>query len=323
MKIGLIGAGNIGKRFCDAVLLVDGVTVDAVASATKGKAKKFADEKNIPCFFESYVQMLENADIDCVYICTTHNFHYENLLLAIKYKKHIICEKPFVLHKDHAIEIFAKAKENSLFVMEAMWVRFLPVISKAKSWIQQGMIGDIEYITSVLGFKCEFNPDGRVFNPHLGGGALYDLGVYPIELIMHLTGQHILDVNSFILPDRLNNVDKATEISIRFDTCIANIYCSVTANIPHLITVYGTNGRIVIDDPFAGESCTLYNEDGSTEHFTASRGNGFEFQIQHLVDKIENHQLESDIISPQDTIKCAEIFEKCFADNKNVLDYNI
>lgn len=319
MKFGLIGAGKIGKKFCDAMLLVEGASVEAVASATSGKAKLFAEEKNIPNYYGSYEEMLKSADIDCVYICTTHNFHYENLLLCIKHKKHIICEKAFVLNKSHAEEIFAKAKENNLYVMEAMWTRFIPAIQKVKSWINHDKIGEINLANYNIGFNAGNDHDSRILNPALAGGALYDIGVYAIEIMTYLIGQDLKDVKSMIRADSLGRVDAVDCLLMRFSNCILNLNCTIANTVLQHGNIYGTKGRIYFENPHSTNSCTLYCDDGTIETFNSPLENGFEFQIRNMIARIKDNHLESDIIPHKDTLQCAEIFDKVFTENAGVL----
>lgn len=298
---------------------VEGSTVIAVASATPGKAIAFAKEKNIPNAYDSYEKMLQNPEIDCIYICTTHNFHYENLLTCIQYKKHIICEKPFVLHKWQASEIFEKAKQAHIFVMEAMWSRFTPAISKAKAWIQEGKIGTVKLANYAIGFKSGTDPEHRLLNPSLAGGVLYDLGVYPIEVITFLVGQKLQDVTSMILPDDFGRVDGTDCIILKFSDSLATLNCTIASSVVQHCNIYGTEGRIYIENPHSVNFCTLYNNDGSTETFHTPLENGFEYQIMHMVEQIKNNRQESDIMPYKDTIECAEIFDKVFEQNKGIL----
>ncbi len=318
MKFGLIGAARIGKRFCDAIQLVQNASVEAVSSATPGKAQSFSEEKGIPFYYSSYEEMLQNADIDCVYICTTHNFHYENLLLCIEYNKHIICEKPFVLHKNEAEDIFNKAREKKLFVMEAVWTRFVPSFSRAKEWISKGLIGEVKSANYTVGFKAPDDPNHRIVNPDLAGGALYDIGVYSILNTTFLVGQEIIDTTSLMETDSNNKVDLTTSIVVRFSKAIATLTSTIATNVDDYCVVYGTKGKIFIEDPFFVDKCTLSLDDGSVEVFEVERGNGFEFEIEHAIDCINAGKLESDIMCHKDTIECAGIFDKCFAENKGL-----
>ncbi len=318
MKFGLIGAGLIGKKFIEASKLVDGAEIVAVSSATSGKAQEYAKEMGIPSYYDSYEAMLKDADIDCVYICTTHNFHYENLLLCIEYNKHVICEKCMVLTQKDAEDIFKKAREKNLFVMEALWTRFVPSLTKAKEWITSGKIGTVKLADYRVGFKAPDDPNHRLVNPKLAGGALYDIGVYSIHNTTFLIGQELLEIKSFIETDKSKKVDATTCIVARFTDSIATFMSSFTCEIDDFCTIYGTKGKITIEDPFFIDKATLKLDDGTIEVFEVERINGFEFEIAHAIKLIEDGKLESDIISQKDTVECAGIFDKVFAENKNL-----
>ncbi len=318
MKFGLIGAGLIGKKFVDACQLVPGAEIVAVSSATPGKAQAFATEKAIPSYYDSYESMLKDADIDCVYICTTHNFHYENLLLCMKYNKHVICEKCMVLTQKDAEDIFAQAKEKKLYVMEALWTRFVPSMTTAKQWITSGKIGKIKLADYRVGFKAPDDPNHRIINPKLAGGAVYDIGVYSIHNTTFLVGQELLEVKSFMETDATKKVDATTCIMARFTDSIATFMSSFTCEIDDYCTIYGTEGKITVENPFFIDKATLHLDDGTIEVFETERINGFEFEIAHAIERIENGYLESDIIPAKDTIRCAGIFDQCFAENREL-----
>lgn len=310
MKFGIIGAGQIAVKFCEAVKLVEGAEVLGVASRTPGKAEEFAKEQQLPASYDSYEEMLANPDIDVVYIATTHNFHYENAMQCIAYKKAILCEKCFVLTKKQAEEVFAAAKEAEVFVMEAMWSRFLPAIQKAKEWIRSGQIGEIQLANCLIGFKASSDPKNRILNPELAGGAVYDIGVYAIELMTYLIDEPIKEVQT-MTTYAATGVDKLDNITVRFENCLANLQCMVSANCPNGLYIYGSEGYIHIPDMHFGEGCHLYLEQGEAEHFSKPHINGFEHQIEEVVNCIKEGKLESEIMPHKDTILCAEIFDKC------------
>ena len=183
IRFGIIGAGNIAKKFAAAAQMTDGAELCAVASKSADRAKDFAKQWNIPQAYDSYEALLQ-SDIDAVYIATTNNNHYQSILLAASYKKHILCEKPLCLHPADTIRAFDTAKANNVFLMEAVWSRFLPSTQKVLSLIKEGSIGEIKFIKSAFSFSVAEKEDHRLFSRELGGGALYDLGIYNIALSM-------------------------------------------------------------------------------------------------------------------------------------------
>lgn len=316
IRFGIIGAGRIARQFCEAASRVDGVEVVAVASRTPGKAMAFAGENSLPASYDSYERMLERDDIDAVYVATTHNFHYENMLLAIEYGKHILCEKAFVLTREQAAEVFRRAEEKGLFCMEAMWSRFLPAVRRAKEWIDAGRLGEIDLANFVIGFKADPDPEGRMRNPKLAGGAMYDIGVYAIEIMTWLIPGQVRDVASMLTNTELG-VDKVDAILLRFDNCVANLQAIMTCDVPNELNIYGTQGRIHMDNPHYADRCTLYDERGVAEEYFCRRDNGFEYEIAEFAGCVRAGKLESDVIPHRDTLLCAEIFDRCFSKEKN------
>lgn len=311
-RFGIIGAGNIAVQFCHAAKLSGVAEVVAVAGRTPGKAKAFAEKNGIPAYYESYEAMLACDDIDGVYIATTHNFHYENMLLALNAGKHILCEKAFVVNKAQAENVFALAREKGLFCMEAMWSRFLPAIQKAKEWIESGLIGDVNLAHCMIGFASSPDPNGRIRNKALGGGAIFDIGVYAIEITTYLIGKELLSYDGHVLKDE-NGVDMVDSIHLVFDGCIANLQTTVLTGVEQSLQILGTKGRIVIPDPHYCCRCMRYDENGLAEEFYQRRDNGFEYEIRETVSCIKAGKLESGIIPHKDTLKCAEIFDAMLA----------
>ncbi len=310
-NFGIIGAGNIANRFCDAVKMVENASIVAVGSKNLERAKLFAQNNNIVNYYCGYEELVKRDDIDAIYIATTHNFHYDNCMLALSNGKHVLCEKALTLTKAQAEEIFAFAKSKNLFCMEAMWSRFLPAILKAKDWIDSGRIGEIDMSTFLVGFKCDENPLGRMRNPDLAGGAMFDIGVYAIELTTFLINQELQSVQSAVTHTE-QGVDKVDSITLSFDNCVSSLQCIMTCNVDSEMNIYGTNGRINIKNPIFADRVTLYDAEGVVfEEFYSRRDNGFEHQISEVISCVAAGKLESDVIPHKDTIQCAEIFDIC------------
>ena len=309
-KFGIIGSGKIARKFCDAVSLIEGAEVAAVASKTLDRAKALAEEKSIEAYFGDYEEMLKKSSLDAVYIATTHNFHYENALLCLEYNKPLLIEKPMVLSKKEAIEIFRLAREKNLFVMEAMWSRFLPHNKKAREWIANGAIGTLALVNCAWGFKPNPSIEGRYFSPDLAGGPLYDIGVYSIEVMTHLIGQPIREINTMMIPAH-TGVDLTDNISIKFDTCIANLQVTYAAKVPMMALLYGTDGYIKIPGYVTGNECFLYDNEGNCiEHFKEQYVNGFTYEIAETIRCIREGLIESPVVPHADTVTCCEIFDR-------------
>ena len=317
IKFAVLGAGHIANKFCRAVELVEGAEVVAVASQTEGKAKAFAENYRIAESYTSYEAMLKEATFDVVYIATTHNYHFENVMLCLQHKKHILCEKPFVLTEKEARTAFEAAKEAGVFVMEAMWTRFLPAILQAKAWIEAGKIGNIQMAHALIGFKANEDPKGRIFNPELAGGAMYDIGVYTFEIMTYLIPETIQEIHTMTTKAQ-TGVDKVDNVAIRFETCLANLQTMVSGPCAPELRIHGSEGYIVIPNPIFARECTLHTGCGQAvqeDTFTSDIENGFEYQIQEVVKCIQEGKLESSIVPHETTLQCAKLFDQCFGTN--------
>lgn len=310
-RFGIIGAGSIAAHFCKGVKLVEGAEVVAVASSSEERAKAFAQANGVPQAYGSYEEMLRSADINVVYIATTHNFHMDNIRLCFEYGKHVLCEKAMVLTAADAREVFRMAKEKGLFCMEAMWTRFLPQYQKAKQWIEEGHIGKIQAATSVVGFKGQVPATHRLVAPELAGGAMYDIGVYAIEPLAYLVGEQIEDAVGVWRKYPETGVDERATVILRFASCDAMIQCMFTANPKEYTIINGSDGYIELPFSSGGHDAMLYDvKRNLVEHYRNEWPHGFVFEIEEVVRCIRDGRITSDIMPPEDTIACAEVFDK-------------
>lgn len=310
VKFGIIGPGRIAGKFCEAVKMVEGACVYAVSSKSKERAEDFAKKYDIPRFFKSYEEMLSIPEIDVVYIATTHNYHYDNIMLCLQNKKGVLCEKSMVTNSVHAREVFSIAKEQGLFIMEAMWSRYLPAVKKAKEWIDDGKIGDIVLSSAVLGFRTQDEPFDRFLSKELGGGAAFDLSVYNIELATYLFGTDYESVKTSAIYGE-TGVDITNNIMLNYKNFTVNLLSTLAANLPRSdMYIYGTKGSILLERLAAPTKCTLFTDGNEPQFFIGEFKNGFQYEIQDVCDCIENGKTESETVPPEVTIKCAKIYDK-------------
>ncbi len=309
-RFGIIGAGLIAARFCDAVNHVKGAVVAAVASTSADRAAEFAARCRLPAWYASYEAMLQNADIDAVYIATTHNFHKENILSALSYGKHVLCEKPMVLTRADAEDVFREAAKRGLFLMEAMWSCFLPAYQKAKEWVESGRIGTPHSAIGALGFHSDQDPENRILNPALAGGGMYDIGVYAIEPLRYLIGEPILDAGGMWRPHTVTGVDERAAFLYRTTSCDVALQCSISANVREFSILNGTEGYIEFPCIISLKEVRLYDKNRClAEEFKAPWQNGFEFQIEHMLRCLAEGKLTSDVVTPAITIESAAVYD--------------
>ena len=310
-RFGILGAGNIAGYFCNGVKLVEGAEVAAVASKSLERARAFAQRNGIPDACGSYDELLARSDIDAVYIATTHNFHMELIRLALNAGKHVLCEKAMGLTEADAREAFALAKDKGKFLMEAMWSRFLPQYQTARRWIEEGRIGAIQSAACSIGFRAHQDPNGRILNPKLAGGALYDIGVYAIEPLTYLIGEPVEDVLGVWRPHSVTGVDERVTAILRFPCCDAVIQATVAANPREYYYITGDKGFIELPFVTFGDRVRLYDGNRNlVEEVVEPWENGFVYEIQEVIRCIREGKLYSETMPPEATIECAQIFDK-------------
>ena len=312
IRFGIMGAGGIARQFVRAVGLVKSAEIVAVASKSIERAENFAKEHGVAEYC-SYDSLLARDDIDAVYVATTHNFHYENIKACLENGKHVLCEKAMVLNEKDAVELFELAKSKGLFLMEAMWTRFLPSMQKAQKWIKDGKIGKIQGVSGVIGFMNNGNIQSRILNPDLAGGALFDIGVYVIEVASFLVGEKIIDVHGKVRRDSRTGVDANVSFVLEFETVDACLQCHITSNPKEYMIINGDKGYIEIPRSHVSNECFLYDEKRNlVKHFKKEfpDGNGFVYEIEEMTKCIRKGKTESDIMPASATIECARVFDK-------------
>lgn len=306
-KLGIVGAGGIAAKMCGAVRISGVARVAAMASKDLERAKAFAAGNEVPAFYGSYAEMLESEALDGVYVATTHNFHYENILLCLRHGLPVLCEKPLALTKRQAREVFALAAAQKVFLMEAMWSRFLPATQQARKWVREGRIGAVLGASYYFGFVGR--PGTRIYDKALAGGALYDVGVYGIETLTYLVNQPLRAVTGACHRNG-ESVDVTDIVTLTFDPCIASVHCSIGASMPSRAEIFGSEGRIVLPpDAFDATKAVLVGPDGSEEVFESPHPNGFTYELEHFVSGVRDGLLYSDVMPPEDTIACAAAFD--------------
>ncbi|MCL2884906.1 MAG: Gfo/Idh/MocA family oxidoreductase, partial [Oscillospiraceae bacterium] len=240
---------------------------------------------------------------------------HENLLECIAHGKPALCEKSLALTEREARDVFDKAHEKGVFMMEAMWRRFMPHIRAAREWVRTGAIGRVDMTSCTIGFRGTLDPEDRIYNMALAGGALFDVGVYAIEIMTYLIGEPVRDVKAMLsfVDTGADNVDN---ITLRFDRCVANLQCITTCKATESLIIYGTRGRVELDAPVGGRTARRFDADNNlAEEVADGTPDGFIYQIEETIRCVRAGLLESPVVPHKDTIECTSIFDRCFAQN--------
>lgn len=300
---GILATGGISRRFASD-LRANGSTIAAVGSRTQAAADAFAAEFAIPCACGSYEALVENPDVDIVYVGTPHPFHAEHATLALQADKHVLIEKPFTLNAHEAREVVDLASEQGLLVLEAMWTRFLPHMVRIREILASGVLGEVRSLMADHTQDLPDDPAHRINALELGGGALLDLGVYPISFASMLFGPPLSIQASASFKATGADAQVATIFRYRGGEIASTLSASDTAG-PNVATILGTKGRIEIDGVwYAPTSFRVYDEDNHVAETFASEvsGRGMQFQAVEAERLIASGRTASEIMPPAESI---------------------
>ncbi|RZM78926.1 Gfo/Idh/MocA family protein [Leptolyngbya iicbica] len=269
VRWGILGTGWIAGQFAKDLRRVPGATLVGVASRSQQKAEQFAQSFPGCRAYASYQDLVQAPDIDVVYVATPHIRHSEDCLLALHAGKSVLCEKPFTINRPQAEEIFAIAKANNLFCMEAMWMRFIPLMQEARRMVQQGELGKIRFITADFGYPVGFSAENRLFNLELGGGSLLDRGCYALSLAVYLLGQpEQITGLAHIGP---TGVDEQCSMTLRYaNGALAQLAATVQTHSTNQAVIAGTRGQLVIKPPFFYPECLVVHRFPDRETMAAT-----------------------------------------------------
>lgn len=249
IRWGVLGSGAIAHGFVQGLRVLPDARVVAVASRSVSNAKAFAQTHAIPVAHTNYSELVRNPEVDVVYVATPHDRHAEDCLLALEHGKAVLCEKPFTINAQQARTVIEAARRHKVFCMEAMWMRFIPAIRKAHDLVQSGAIGEVRLLSADFAVANQFDPRSRFFARELGGGALLDLGVYPLALASLILGQPSAIATQAALGT--TGVDDQSAVVLSYPAGrLAVIYASLRVWSPQEAVIMGSHGRIRIHAPF-------------------------------------------------------------------------
>ncbi|HHH54723.1 MAG TPA: Gfo/Idh/MocA family oxidoreductase [Bacteroidetes bacterium] len=309
IKWGIIGLGKIANKFAEDLLLSDNSILYGVASRSLEKAKEFGNKYKAVKYFDSYEALASDSEIDVVYIATPHTLHFENTMLCLRNGKNVLCEKPMGINLEEVTTMVKEARDRNLFLMEAMWTRFIPSINKMLELIKAGLIGGIVYIKADFGFKGDNNLESRVYSKALGGGSLLDIGIYPVYLSMLLQGS----------PEEIKAMARWTDTGV--DSFCAMLFdhknssksileSTIEADTPTEAYIFGTKGTIRIHSRFHHpEKLTLIREEEEVYNLKI-KGNGYFYEIEEVENCLFYGKKESDKHSLEDSLKLMEVIDR-------------
>ena len=310
LRWGILGTGHIARAFCSDLAFTDSGAAVAVGSRTQASADAFAAELGLPRAHGSYAALLEDPEVDVVYVATPHPFHRGNAIAALESGKPVLVEKPFAMNAAEARDMASLARARGLFAMEAMWTRFLPHVRRIREWIAEGAIGEIVAVMADHGQWFPRDPAHRLFAPELGGGALLDLGVYPVSFASMLLGTPERIVS--LVDPAFTGVDAQTSMLLGYASgAQAMLTCTLAAQGPTRAVIVGTAGRIETGPRFYGPTdVTLIPREGEPVHVPSRHeGGGLRHQADEVARCLAAGETESPLMHLAETVSIAETMD--------------
>lgn len=295
IRWGILACGGIARKFADDLTHAKNGHLAAVSSRDIKRAQEFASHYDSRVkAFGSYEAMLSSGEIDVVYIASPHGLHYEHTMLCLEAGIPVLCEKAFAINSKQVAAMIAKAREKKLFLMEALWTRFHPSIAKLQEIIASGVIGEIKHVVADFGFKAEYDEEARWFNPHLTGGSLLDIGIYPLFISKLLLGQPLeMKATGVMAP---SGVDMNCSIATKYTSgATASLFSTFAAQTDTTCTVYGTLGKIYMHPRFhetKGMTLTIYGGE-ETVMETERLGWGYSYEADAVQEDLHAGRTEN------------------------------
>lgn len=311
-KWGIIGPGNIARTFIgDLEHIKTTQQVTAVLGHRLDSTMDFAREFDIPAYYTELDEFLKNGNIDAVYIASPHPHHYEQALACLGNKIPVLCEKPMTINAEQCEQLIAAARQNNTFLMEGMWIRFLPSIRHALDLIKQGLIGNITAVRASISYKAPRDADNRYFDPELGGGSLLDLGIYPVFMAMQILGKPCSVKAIGKLSDE--GVDENCSILLYYKNgSHATLESSLVSSLDVPVEIVGDKGIIKILNPWyeRASGIELQTDEGKIIYPCHWDGHGLYFETEEVIRCVENSQIESDLFSHDFSLQLIKVLDE-------------
>jgi predicted dehydrogenase len=311
MRWGVMGTGGIAAAFATDLALLPGAEIVAVGSRSQEGADRFADRFAIPHRHASYAELAADRGIDAVYVATPHPAHHDCALIGIRAGKAVLVEKPFAVNSVEARQVVAEARARGTFLMEAMWTRFLPHVVLVRQLIAEGRLGQVRSLQADFGELFPPNATHRSYAPDLGGGALLDLGIYPVSFASMLFGPPT-EVAA-LSHEAFTGVDSQTGVVLMHAGGeVAVVFTTLETRNANTATINGTKGRIEIDGDFLAPSRfrLIDNEGGVELHDVPHVGRGLRHQAEEVRRCLRQSLTESPILPLDETLSIMDTLDE-------------
>jgi len=313
IKWGILGCGRIARKFASDLRLVEDAELIAAASRNKETLDAFA--KDFPCKYlhNSYEGLALNDEVDVIYVATPHSHHHEHTLLCLNHDKAVLCEKAFAINSRQAKEMIDTSRKKKVFLMEALWSKFLPHYKKLMELLEQKTLGDIRSVLVNFGFKTGAHSPQRLFDPSLGGGTLLDIGIYNVFITISVLG--VPDSIEATMIPASTGVDEQIAVTFKYNNgAIAHLFSSFTTNLPIQAEINGTEGNITLTSRFYEPSAIIQLSkkipyEREIIPIKKEPGFGYQYEARHVNECLKNGLIESPVMKHSDTMTLIELLD--------------
>lgn len=306
LNYGIVSAANIAPRFIGAIQQTDHSKVVAIASRNLDKAQKLANSHNIAKVYDAYEDLYKDPEVDVVYICNINDGHFNEIKTALLHKKHVVCEKPMVLHSYEVTDLFALARKQECFLMETQKSVFLPVTNFVKEYIVNKELGELKQVDMSLSFSGRFDDDHWMYDAHQGGAWIPSAN-YVIEYLTYLFDSHPDKYQAMVNRHYRGAIDEAS-LTMRFKEVLTHAFITMRVDTDNTVRFYFENGHLDIANFWKAREVTIHTNGLSETHNFPSP---FEmvYEVNHIYDCIEKGLLSSPIMSEKMTFECVKLVE--------------
>ena len=311
IRWGIISTGHISGRFAEALEILPDAELVAVASRKLEPAQAFAKRYNIPKAYGSYQELADDPDIDAVYIGTPHTFHLDNSVMCMRKGKAVLCEKALTINAEEAREMVRVAREENVFLMEAMIPRQVPLLQKVMNWVKEGRIGEVRMVKASRMARGEFDPQQRQLNPELGGGALLDVGVYVISFAQQVLGKAPVESVGLSYIGAIGSDEQGVAV-LKYDKGeIADLSFALRTEAVNEAYILGTDGYIKVHDLFAvPHKASLYIDKKEVDTIEEPIvGNALNYEAEEVMRCMREGLKESPYMPLDESILIMEIMD--------------
>jgi dihydrodiol dehydrogenase / D-xylose 1-dehydrogenase (NADP) len=309
IRWGIMGPGRIAHKFVQSLKCIQDAEITAVGSTSTERAAEFAAQYGIGRSFGSYRDFAADPDIDIVYIATQHPGHFECALICLKAGKAVLCEKPFTINAGETEILIRTARESKQFLMEAMWMRYLPAIVEVRELLVKGVIGEIRMIKADFGNRTPWDPEGRLLNPASGGGALLDVGIYPVSFSSMIFGASPTKIASVVHLGATGVDEQFSALLGYAEGRIAVLSGAVRTALPNEARVIGTEGYIRIPHFWYASGFEL-NRNGRIEQFDVPfLSTGYLHEAEEAMRCLRAGLTESSVMPLDESLKIMKILD--------------